>query len=427
MQEKKEKRVLIISYNPLCLFNNGGKSLLSLFSSFSKEELIQFYIYPTLPDNEWCNSFYRQTDKDLLNPIRNKIILHCVIPSKTEPIEEQSIYKTSSQNRSIKLLCRDALWAFSNWDNKQLNNWIKENRPDIVFSDTGDSSFLYNVSLKISKKYNLPLVGYFGDDYCSIVEKKNLIRRYQLFKLRKTIAKFVQHAKLLLFVNDSFSDYYKDRFALGGKVRTIYNGSNFSFDSDYDETDSSNLVFSYIGNLSLQRGDNLIEIGKALQNYNDINNTSHSLIVYARNRDNFEERTRSIKAIDYRGLIPGNQVKDAIMSSDILIHTESFSEDSKKMTKYSMSTKIADSLSSGKCLLAFGPKDVASIKHLLKYDCAFCICSNLEMGEKLKQLIEDKKLRLYYKTRGKQISEEFHNSKKNSLLLKSYFSELFHQ
>ena len=38
----------------------------SLFSEFKKEELCQLYIYPTIPDIEYCNSYYRITDIGVL-------------------------------------------------------------------------------------------------------------------------------------------------------------------------------------------------------------------------------------------------------------------------------------------------------------------------------------------------------------------------
>jgi len=50
----------------------------------------------------------------------------------------------------------------------------------------------------------------------------------------------------------------------------------------------------------------------------------------------------------------------------VIIHTESFSPRTQKMIQYSVSTKIADSLLNGPCLIAYGPEKLASIDYLKK-------------------------------------------------------------
>ena len=60
-------KVLIISHNPITTYQNMGKTLLSLFCEFDKSELCQLYCYPTIPDISVCESYYRVTDRDILN------------------------------------------------------------------------------------------------------------------------------------------------------------------------------------------------------------------------------------------------------------------------------------------------------------------------------------------------------------------------
>ena len=59
-------KVLLISHNPITTYQSMGKTFLSLFTEFKKEELCQLYIYPTLPDVVVCNSYYRITDRNVL-------------------------------------------------------------------------------------------------------------------------------------------------------------------------------------------------------------------------------------------------------------------------------------------------------------------------------------------------------------------------
>ena len=227
-------------------------------------------------------------------------------------------------------------------------------------------------------------------------------------------------------MNRFYRDFFKERFSLPDqRIITIYNGANFDFSDcdDYHIECEKKMVFSYIGNLSLGRGDNIILIGKALSLFNKQNRTDHKLLIFASATDDFKEQCELVDSINYMGVIPGEKVKEAIIKSDILIHTESFETNNLDLTRYSMSTKIGDSLASGKCLLAFGPIEASSIRYLVDEGCAFCITSKERLAEMLKTLIIN--IDLIEKTgkKGKRVADKNHNSHKNSIYLKEVLNK----
>ena len=134
-------KVLIISHNPLSAQNNMGKTFLSLFSCFSREELCQLYIYPSLPDGDWCNGFYRVTDKEILKSYLNFSkpggVLHPDQIGQSvgqyENPEDQSLYKNRKNKSALRRLLRDAMWRFSTWDNRQLQAWLDKEQPNCIF------------------------------------------------------------------------------------------------------------------------------------------------------------------------------------------------------------------------------------------------------------------------------------------------------
>lgn len=418
-------KVLVIGYNPFSMSNNGGKLFISLFSGFEKEELCQFYVYPRLPDGEYCTSYYQQTDSNLAKFVfqsnKKGNIISEVDGSLDNSAQSAENIKNNSKNRSLKLLCRDLLWTISKWNTKKFKKWMENEKPTCIFADTGDSTFLYKVSQKLSKKYKLPLFGYFSDDYYSIrAPKTNLIKRYQLWRLRKRIDSFVSSSEKIFCINDTLRDYLKSHVKGADKIsfESIYMGNSVFFDGDDNVSDNKNLVFSYIGNLSYGRDENLLVIGKELNNYNIAHETTHKLRIYAKPKDKFVEECSKNPSIEYKGFIPGSQVHDAILSSDILIHTESFLPENIEYTRFSLSTKIADSLASGKCLLAYGPKEVASIVHLINNDCSPVASSIGELTEMLASLIEDESLRIKYGQKGKETANAIHNTGRNSAVLR---------
>ena len=76
-----------------------------------------------------------------------------------------------------------------------------------------------------------------------------------------------------------------------------------------------------------------------------------------------------------------------------VIHTESFDSTMQKRVRYSVSTKIADSLASGTPILAYGPEEVASISYLRGNDAAFCATDLSELKDVLIELVSNEEKR----------------------------------
>jgi hypothetical protein len=430
-------KVLIISYNPLTLSNNGGKRMISLFSDFSEDELMQFYVYPIYPDVKRCASYYRQTDLDLLYKLIGKgTTSHVVEPVKNIQRPDENIltrsmiYEKNKSNRALKLIMRDIIWKLIRWNTKELREWIEEGKPDCIFSDTGDSCFLYNIALKLSKEYNIPIICSFGDDYYHIPTKgKTAIQKLQSALLKRKIKQFIGYCNKIITINDQFSAFYSKTFwrVLGTDIVTIPTGSNFSFSAGDKKTGNNSLkgfpTISYLGNIGLGRAQSILDIGRALDHINEELNTEYLLNLYAKCDHVLQEKIRQVRSIRYHGFIPGEQVKNVIAKSDILIHVESFLPENIEKVRLSLSTKIADSLASGTCLLAYGPIDVASIQYLNDKNCAYVISEQDQLKERLYNLLINLGLIQLYASRAKEAARMYHDSLKNSKLLRSLLEE----
>ena len=177
-------KTLIISHNPISLDNNMGKTLLSLFDVFSEKDLCQLYIYPAVPNVKKCGSYFQITDKMVLDNIfkfKSCGRVVCVDEGKSQSFErnqfEEKVFTNKKNRREIKLIFRNLIWFFGNWYNKCLKNWIETEKPDVIFAAGGASSFFYSLVIKISKKYNLPIVTYVCDDFYFSEKKKGIISK----------------------------------------------------------------------------------------------------------------------------------------------------------------------------------------------------------------------------------------------------------
>lgn len=408
-------RVLIISYLPLSLTTNGGKHFTALFEEFKKEEIWQFYIANDLPDVTRCGSYFRKTDKDAL--LHHKGICIEATKSSVRKSSNNVGLANKKNNRNLKLLIRDLIWL--SWRKKELYEWIESFRPDCIVSDTGDSCFLYNITKDIARKYHIPYIASFGDDYTEL-DMKNMspISKLQNILLQRTIRKFVHDADRVITLNDMFSQRYRDKYCQYDpeKVQTYYMGSSLDFTNcpHARTTNKRKLTLAYLGNISLGRDENLIEIGNALAKYNSIHGTEHKLCIYTNENRDFNEKCKSVLSIELKGFVDSQHVRDVMLSSDILVHTESFQYDNVQKTMLSLSTKIADSLASGTCLLAYGPKEIASMDYLISNDCAYIVAAKDKLMQALEPLLEDGELRMQIALRGQRAALKNHNAKMTS-------------
>ena len=170
----------------------------------------------------------------------------------------------------------------------------------------------------------------------------------------------------------------------------LYASSKIQVCENVPKYNADDLVISYLGSLSNGRQKSLIEIGNFLNNYN-----SHlKLRVFGRADDKVVAELRSAIGIDYKGPVPYSQVVNEIEASDILIHAESFNLLYKEQIKYGFTTKIADSLMSGRCFFVYAPDYVACYEYIKSIN-SECVASNTqEMKEKLTTLLQNPELRM---------------------------------
>ena len=144
-------KVLIISHNCISNYNNMGKAMLSIMSSFKKAEVCQLYIYPSLPDIDICNSYYRITDKELLNLAffnnkKGKVISKEDIKTNNMLLENNGYKKYYQKKKNIfKKYARDMIWMFPFWFNDDLKQWLKKEKPTHIVAFPGDYCFFYNI------------------------------------------------------------------------------------------------------------------------------------------------------------------------------------------------------------------------------------------------------------------------------------------
>lgn len=421
-------KILLITHNPTISNNNMGKTFLTLFSEFKREELCQLYVHPTIPDVDVCNSYYRITDRQVLKSL---IFGHPGGEIAHEDIVEQVDKQKNGTmppppprggTGSLSRMIRDAVWKISRWYSQELKAWLEREKPTCIFLAPGYSKFIYDIALRISADYALPIVTYICDDYYFVKQPKNWLGILQLFMLRKKINRLMNKTQRLVVISQELKETYQHHFGIDTDV--VMTGTSLKHAKDFNG-DRKVQKISYFGNLSAGRHLSLANIGQALEEFNRINKTHVVLQIYT--SETSSDRLKvfdELLSVEICGFVSGKAFDDAFMASDVLVHTESFEKEEADMVKYSVSTKIADCLASGIPLLAYGPSDISSMKHLIRNECAVVATTQAELKEALYEVIFNNEKLMDTIERAKRTASEYHDKRGNSIKLRSVFSEI---
>lgn len=364
-------RILIISANALSTTSNNGKTYRSFIQTIDRYNIAQLYTGTNeYPDENCCMNFYRITDFQLVNSIfkfwepvsnsHNKLI---------ETIKQkgfgglQSTSRVNTLKKQAKNLSyiRDLLWASNKWDNEELNDWITKFNPTHIFAILGNGVSLHKIARCLSKRYNIPLSVYFTDDYVINDNSTNLIQRLYFKRTRRCYFKTLKIADKAFVIGEKMKKTYEQFFHR--EFRILINGIHFDEKEKnsrkYIDSDKK-VVISYIGGLHLNRWKTIIKFARIVD---QIIEYKFEIRVFCVSQPSKEILTEFEKYnIHYCGKLTADEVKEETRNSHIMLHVESFDNVNRLYTQYSVSTKIPEYMSSMRGIIAYGPKEIASIQ-----------------------------------------------------------------
>lgn len=410
-------KVLIISHNPLCNYNNMGKTLVSLFSSFRKETLCQIYIYPSIPNVDACNSYFRITDSDMIEKIKNiKSVPGNEVKCDEKLLPDKQRTKRSGGEQPFKRFCREFIWKTRAWDDCDLHSWIAREKPSVIFVAPGDACFLYDIAMTVSEKYKIPIVTYLCDDfyYKKVGLNPFVTVRYKMIKNK--FRQLLSKSACAITICDEYAERIAKDFNI--KTETVMTGISSVAPAMKESNELKCIV--YAGNLGWGRYLSIANFGKALDTYNRTNNKNIKLKVYSGEINSKALKSfNGIESLDFCGFVNGEEYNKAIMEADALLFTESFRSKYIEATRYSVSTKIPEYLASGIPIIAYAPSEIASMRYLKSKQCAVCFDNEELSLDNLNEKISKQSAVRNQLTVADKNHSSYNNSKKIFCLLQS--------
>lgn len=411
-------KVLIISHNPMSQKHSIGKTLMSFFSEFKKDDICQLYIHNGVPDSGTCKAYYQMTDKDVLKGVYSRKVngkSGSVSEVSTDSLSVdtesndiyQKIYSSSKRRNPSREILRDIMWSISPWYNQDLKDWLDLQKPTCIFAAIGSGKFLYEIAVRIAKDYQIPLYTYVCDDFYSMTVQKSMFGIIWKRQLVRKTKELMKQSSAIVTICQELSDFYSEEFKK--QAVTLMTGTNYKI-FEARNTDSDFSTLRYFGKLSINRYKSLAVICRKLDMLNEKYAKDYSVEIFCGGVDReITDEFHGISCARFFDFITGKEFEEKFFSSDALIHIEAFDAASVDRVKFSVSTKIADSLASGIPLLAYAPESVASMKHLIRNQCAFTAVSEEELTEQLDKLITDSALRAAISQNAVETAKKFHD------------------
>ncbi len=416
-------RVLIVGTVP---YNkkSTSRAFESYFSGWEKENLAQIFSNTKKPVKGHCQQLFQITDKRMLKRKFSSKIETGVLYEYQNLEDEwtdtslevgadiyKKMYKIGGHHTPFTHLLRKWIWKKKHWCTDKLNKWLEEFHPECVFLSFSDDFFIPEIALYVAKKFNIPIVSSIGDDYYFNTHF-SLSPFYHIYKskYRKLIRKVFAHNGSAIYIGDKIRDKYNKEFGLNGE--TVYLTSEVQR-KPFREIKKDNPLICYFGNIRMGRNVSLNDIGYALGKIN----TNYVLNVYSNETD--EKYIKIFKDnpnVKFCGSVPYSEVQKLNTESDIVVLVEGFTKKDIDKSRYSLSTKAADSLSSGSNMFVYGSYECGLIEYMANTNAATVCTNKNELEEYVRMCINDVNKQKENYQKAIEISEKNHTLKNSTTI-----------
>lgn len=394
MIDYDNKRLLIISNNPLSNTNANGKTILSYFDSVPRNQVRQLYFRDERPTVDGYE-YFRISDIDIIRGL----IAHDKRGGIVSPSFESRNHNRASTGTSIPVkinnttrLLREGLW-WKKWKSKKLVKWLDEFKPTTVFFVAGDSGFAYDICMYIVNRYKSRLSVYITDDYIIPRKQESLILKARRNLIKSKMMRSVKKADSFFTISSVMRTEYKRIFGIDSRI--VVNMPDRIRQSNNLNNNNNEYVLLYAGALNYGRDETIHLIATAIDRYNNVFNEKKAILRVYTNKLPAPEILNTICVVgasEYGGSLNRDELNTMLNQADVLVFVESFEEEQIEKTRLSLSTKVPEYLSAGKPVFAVGPSNIGSMEYL--QEAAACCNKKEEIYNSLTNLLNDESTRL---------------------------------
>ena len=382
--------ILVITRSSWREDNSVGNTMSNFFSGMKNVSISNLCFRDEESDNNVAEQTFHISDIQIIDRILRK-------SSKVGFVEKDKLnnqknkrfeQKAKKYKYQLIYLIQDLVWRTNIWKSAELDVFLKESKPDVIFMPAFPVAYPYYVLNYISQKYSCDFVLFHADDVCCVDRKNfNIFYRINKMVLRKSFKKLVNKAAINYCISEIQKAEYEKIY--NKKFTILRKGYVFDEPPFCLQNTGSKIKMVYAGNMCYGRDSQIENIAREICSSKCLND---KFVIEVYTTSEIPKSFFKYPCIDIKKPVSYGDLIDIQKNADILIHVESFEDKNKKVVHQSFSTKLVDYFHLGKCIFAVGPYDVASIDYLIKNDAAVVCTNEKEIETKLKMLADNHEL-----------------------------------
>ncbi|MFC4089690.1 glycosyltransferase [Micromonospora sicca] len=365
-------RVLVVGHMPFDRSTGTTITLSNLFHGWPKDRLAQVYTASTEPSTEVCEKFLHFPPREHYLPPQY-YALRMLGWNGSTPLQGipaiAAVREAADRRRAVAAVYAH-LVALADLSPlhvpPRVVRWLRDYQPDVVYSMLG-SVRLTRLAFRAAEVCGVPLVPHFTDDWPAMLYPHGELGGIAERALRSAVRKLIRLAPAGMAISEPMAEEYQRRYGIPFEIFAN------SVDADFFATPQpqpvgrdrpvTNLV--YVGALHLDRWRSLLNIAASAEAIsaaaNPVRLTMHCP---AEDVERYRRAFAGHPQVHFGRSLASHEVSDALAAADILVHVESFAEDTRRYTRYSVSTKIPQYLAAGRPIFGHGPAELASMAYI---------------------------------------------------------------
>lgn len=434
-------RVLIVNAHPFETRRHTGVTLTNLFRGWPPDRLAQIYLSDFVPEFDVCRQYWKLGNDDVLRGMFKQRSLDRSI-SFPPPLAGAAALPAPAPfmrriglgvwirrlfSRSFFELLNVWLWQSPYVVNNRLRAWVWEFQPDVIYSMLGSMNVM-QITLLLAESNRVPIVPQFNDDWISTLYQTNPMAAYLRGKMMRLLDRILERASRVLVIGDLMGKEYAQRYRIA--CETFMNCVQESAYPAPRPRAAGPIRFVYIGDLHTNRWQPLMETGQVLSELAREGLPNELLVyTYPETVAKYGRILSGVPAIQMKECLPNEVMPQVLVDADCLVHVESFDAASRTYTKFSVSTKIPEYLMAGRCIFAYGPLEVASLRYISdeKVGVVVGVPDQKRLRDALAILLRSPAMRNEYGARGRALARARHAAQKERDRFRRVLCEVTHE
>lgn len=420
-------RILVISRSAWRNDNSTGNTLTDFFAGFPDAEIFSLCMREQAPQNNIAKRNFYISEKQMIRKLLGKkavVGAENSPESKDDGFEKEMYDKAKKHPSYLMYAMREVLWDLGGWKNDALRKYIDDIQPDVIFFPTFGHYYPHKVLRYLHTLTDAKIVLFHADDHYTL-KQFSFSPIYWLYRfgLRKWMRRTAKIADVQYCISDVQKEDYDKAFGCECKLLTKF--ADFTGEPPVKDIYGNPRQLVFTGNINLNRWKSLAMLVKVLEKINADGVKAQFRIYTATPMTAAMTKALDVPGTSFlMGSVPSSEIPRLQHEADILVHAESTDYRNRLTVRQSFSTKIVDYLKAARPIVAVGPKEVASIKHLSDCACAVVADEEQELYDKLSAVLETPSMMHELAKKAYACGKAYHNKDDMLTMLKNDFQRL---